>query len=1308
MNDDQRAAPPITAVWPGQPYPRGVHWDGQGVNFALFSENAERVELCIFDSTTRAERQRVILPERTNQIWHGYLPEARPGMLYGYRVHGPYEPARGLRFNANKLLMDPYARNIVGELTWDDALFGYQVGHADGDLSFDSRDSAPFMPRCKVIDSAFSWGNDAAPNIPRQDMVIYELHVRGFTLRHPDVPPALRGTYAGLATAPVIDYLKRLGVTTVELMPVHAFIDDRRLVDAGLRNYWGYNTLGYFAPEARYSASGKVAEFKTMVRTLHAAGLEVILDVVYNHTAEGNESGPTILFRGIDNANHYRLERDDARRYEDFTGCGNTLNMVHPRVLQMLMDSLRYWVTEMHVDGFRFDLASALARELQAVDRLGTFFDTLAQDPVLSRVKLIAEPWDLGEGGYQVGNFPVGWAEWNDQYRDTMRAFWKGDGGLIGDFAMRLTGSSDLYNRSGRRPYASVNFITAHDGFTLADLVSYNDKHNEANGEEGRDGNNHNLSWNCGVEGPTDDPAIRALRLRQMRNFLATLLLSQGVPMLTAGDEIARTQRGNNNAYCQDNETSWLDWTLDDDQRALLAFVQRLIALRRAHPVFRRRDFFQGRPLYGTEVKDIHWYKPNGEEMQQSDWEHAQARALAVYLVGAALQEHDAQGRAVHDDNFLVLFNAGERAQRFRLPTNGTELRWRVLLDTTRDAGPVDSGILRFGWGLRARRSCTCRPAAAEGAGRMTVVASDRDRAHRRSHAMPFGATLVAGGGVDFRLWAPAARQVEWLSAPHAAQPMQPECRRLVRAARARREGRHSLRVPHRWRAHRAGSGLALQPGRRPPAERGRRPGGLRVARRRLARAAVARGRDLRTARRHVHAAGHVRRGDRPARRSGGARHYRAGDHAGGGFSGAAQLGLRRRAAVRAGRELRSARGLQAADRGRTRARPDGAAGRRLQPLRPGRQLPACLRADLLLDPPSHAVGRSTQFRRPGQPYGARLLHRQRALLDRGVSRRRPAPGRGARDRRRLARAVRRRTGAGGAGRAGRRRATCTWCWRTTTTRRGHCGVPRTGARAGATAQWNDDVHHAAHVLATGERDGYYADYAAAPAALLARALAEGFAFQGEPSGYRDGAPRGEPSADLPPTAFVNYLQTHDQVGNRAFGERVDRIGDGAALRALYACLLLAPAPPLLFMGEEYAAATPFLFFCDFHGDLAPRRDRRPAPRIRALRAVRRCAGARAHSRPQRRAQLRAQPARLVRTRARTACRPAGSCRAVAGAAARAPGPASGAGARRAIPRARARADRGRLAAGRGRHAAPSGQPARRAGTRVRCAAAAA
>jgi glycogen operon protein len=674
----------VDAIWPGRPTPRGATWDGLGVNFALFSEHAERVELCLFDASGRHEMQRIALPEQTDHVFHGYLPQVRPGQLYGYRVHGPYRPSQGHRFNGHKLLLDPYARNISGRVRWHDALFGYRIGHDDGDLSFDRRDSAPYMPRCKVIESTFSWGDDRPPAVPWHETVIYEAHVRGLTMRHPGVPEALRGTYAGLSCAPVVDHLQRLGVTTLELMPVHAFVDDRQLVDRGLRNYWGYNTLGYFAPEHRYSASGKVNEFKTMVRTLHAAGIEVILDVVYNHTAEGSEFGPTLSFRGIDNAAYYRLVPESPRHYQDFTGCGNTLNMQHPRVLQLLMDSLRYWVTEMHVDGFRFDLASALARELYEVDRLSAFFDVIRQDPVLSHVKLIAEPWDLGSGGYQVGNFPVGWTEWNDKYRDTMRAYWKGDGGLIGEFAQRLTGSSDLYNRSSRKPYASINFIAAHDGFTLADLVSYNDKHNEANGENNRDGNSHNLSWNHGVEGPSDDAKVLALRARQQRNFIATLLLSQGVPMLLAGDELGRSQQGNNNAYCQDNPISWVDWSPGAAGQSLLAFTRRLIALRAAHPVFRRRDFFQDRPLHGSEVRDIVWLQPDGTEMSAEAWQQDFARALAVFLSGEGLKEIDSRGRALRDDDFVLLFNAAAQGVIFRLPPSLVRGSGELLVDTSR------------------------------------------------------------------------------------------------------------------------------------------------------------------------------------------------------------------------------------------------------------------------------------------------------------------------------------------------------------------------------------------------------------------------------------------------------------------------------------------------------------------------------------------------------------------------------------------------------------------------------------------------
>ncbi len=676
-----------TAIWRGQPQPLGATWDGQGVNFALFSERAERVELCLFDPRTRRETERIAMRWQTNQVWHCYLPDARPGLLYGYRVHGPYDPKQGLRFNPNKLLLDPYAKHIDGGIKWSDALFGYRVGGAREDLTMDRRDDAPGMPKCRVVDTAFTWGDDRPPRAPWHDTIIYELHVKGFTQLNPDIAPNLRGTYAGLATDPAIEHLKRLGITAVELMPVHDFVDDRMLVEKKLKNYWGYNSIGFFAPDLRYSATGSINEFKSMVKRLHSAGIEVILDVVYNHSAEGNHLGPTLSFRGIDNTAYYRLMPDQPRLYMDFTGCGNTLNMMHPRVLQLLMDSLRYWVVEMHVDGFRFDLAAALARELYEVNRLSAFFDVVHQDPVLSEVKLIAEPWDIGEGGYQVGNFPVLWTEWNGKYRDAVRSYWKGEGGLIGELAYRLTGSSDLYELSGRRPYASINFITCHDGFTLEDLVSYNEKHNDANLEENRDGTDDNRSWNCGVEGPTDDPQVLSLRARQKRNFLATLLLSQGVPMLLAGDEKGRTQRGNNNAYCQDNEISWMSWDADGEDRELLSFVSELIKFRKSHSCFRRRSFFKGPRGKGTGVKDIIWLTPDGREMTDQEWHQSEARCLGLCLQGSATDEDDERGQPVVDDDFILLLNSHHQPIPFLLPRIDDRDAWRVVFDTARETG---------------------------------------------------------------------------------------------------------------------------------------------------------------------------------------------------------------------------------------------------------------------------------------------------------------------------------------------------------------------------------------------------------------------------------------------------------------------------------------------------------------------------------------------------------------------------------------------------------------------------------------------
>ncbi|HEV8711250.1 MAG TPA: glycogen debranching protein GlgX [Candidatus Binatia bacterium] len=697
-------------VWLGQPYPLGATWDGSGVNFSLFSQNSTKVELCLFDGPDgNREIARIRMPEQTDQVWHVYLPGIRPGQLYGYRVHGPYEPQAGHRFNPAKLLLDPYAKAIAGTIRWSDALFGYTIGHADADLSRDERDSAGGLPKCVVIDPTFNWGNDAHPRTPWHKTLIYELHVKGFTVRHPDVPQQIRGAYAGLTCPEVLDYLHSLGVTAVELMPVHQFVTDKHLLDKGLTNYWGYNSIGFFAPEARYASNAtrgqQVTEFKTMVKVLHSEGIEVILDVVYNHTGEGNHLGPTLCFRGIDNAAYYRLVADDRRYYMDYTGCGNTLDMTHPHTLQLIMDSLRYWVLEMHVDGFRFDLASALARELHAVDRLGAFFDIIHQDPVLSRAKLIAEPWDLGEGGYQVGNFPVLWAEWNAEYRDTVRRFWKGDGGLVGGLAYRLTGSSDLYGWSGRRPYASINFVTAHDGFTLADLVSYNEKHNDANGEENRDGHGHNLSWNCGVEGPTDDPAVLTLRARQQRNFLATLLLSQGVPMLQAGDEIGRTQRGNNNAYCQDNEISWVDWNLDRPRQELLEFTRLLTRLFHRHPVLRRRKFFQGRQIRGSAVKDLVWLRPDGKEMSDEDWNNWHARCLGLQLAGDAIEELDVRGKRITDQTLLILLNAHYEPIPFLLPAHQTHIQWAEIVNTREATGRRRHRLLHGGeaYDLEAR-----------------------------------------------------------------------------------------------------------------------------------------------------------------------------------------------------------------------------------------------------------------------------------------------------------------------------------------------------------------------------------------------------------------------------------------------------------------------------------------------------------------------------------------------------------------------------------------------------------------------------
>jgi isoamylase len=664
----------------GQPFPLGATWDGLGVNFALFSANATKVELCLFDIEGKKELDRVEMPEYTDEVWHCYLPDARPGTVYGYRVHGPYEPDNGHRFNHNKLLLDPYAKQLVGDLQWNDALFGYTIGHADNDLSFDERDSAPYAQKARVIDPAFTWGNLRRRRWPWRQTLIYEMHVRGFTKLNRRLPEELRGTFSGVGHADTIEYLEKLGITSIELLPVHAFIDDRYLIEKKLRNYWGYNTIGFFAPEPRYMATPFANEFKEMVNHLHGAGIEVILDVVYNHTAEGNEGGPTLSFKGIDNASYYRLP-EDKRHYINDTGTGNTMNLSHPRVLQMVADSLRYWATEMRIDGFRFDLATILAREPYGFDEGGGFLDACRQDPVLSGVKLIAEPWDVGPGGYQVSRFPPGWAEWNDKYRDAVRAYWKGDEGLLSEFATRLAGSADIFNRRGRRPWASVNFITAHDGFNLNDLVSYNDKHNEANGEENRDGSSNNHSWNHGAEGPTNEPAIVSLRERQKRNFLATLLLSQGTPMLLAGDEIGHTQNGNNNAYCQDNELTWIDWSkLSDGGRELLEFTRRLIQIRMRHPILLRGLFLAGTHNPRVDVKDVTWLTPEAAEMQEANWKDPRAKCFGMMLDGRS-RESGIKLRG-EDETLLVVMNAHHDVVSFKLCEVPEGKRWIRLLDT--------------------------------------------------------------------------------------------------------------------------------------------------------------------------------------------------------------------------------------------------------------------------------------------------------------------------------------------------------------------------------------------------------------------------------------------------------------------------------------------------------------------------------------------------------------------------------------------------------------------------------------------------
>ncbi len=1172
-------------LWPGRPYPLGATWDGEGVNFSLFSEHAERVELCLFDARGKSCIARVSMRFKTDQVWHCYLPEAEPGLLYGYRVYGEYKPARGLRFNPNKLLLDPYAKAIVGPVSWSDALFGYRVGHRKQDLSFDRRDSAAGLPKCKVIDPAFTWGDDRPPKTPWHETVIYELHVRGYTINHPEVPAPLRGTFAGLATTPVIEYLKRLGITAVELMPVHSLLDDRHLVEKGLRNYWGYNSIGYFAPDFRYLASGRTAEFKTMVKRLHTAGIEVILDVVYNHTAEGNHLGPTLCLRGIDNSSYYRLDPASPRYYVDFTGCGNTLNMTHPRVLQLIMDSLRYWVTEMHVDGFRFDLASTLARELYDVDRLGAFFDIIHQDPVLSQVKLIAEPWDLGQGGYQVGNFPVGWTEWNAKYRDVVRAYWKGDGGLIGELAYRLTGSSDLYEKGGRTPCASINFVTAHDGFTLHDLVSYNHKRNQANLEQNRDGENHNLSWNCGFsdddDGPIEDPVIEALREKQKRNLLATLFLSQGVPMLLAGDEMGRTQSGNNNAYCQDNDTSWVQWRLASKDRELQAFVEHLIAIRKSHPVFRRRHFFQGRSIRGADIKDLVWLNPEGEEMSEGEWNLSHARALGVRLSGEGLEECGDHGEEIRDDDFFLVLNAHHEQIEFVLPSFRPETVWRTVIDTGRAVSRRRDRVHECGARIPVRaRSLVLLM-------QESVVSEQKPGSNR--HAMPFGAEVMDDGRVRFRLWAPGAESVDLYIGEGEEQ--------LVFSMAGQEEGwyefvTHQATAGSRYRFRIDGEKPVPDPASRfqPDDVHGvsqvvnpdawqwsdedwqGRPWEevvlyeLHVGT--FSESGTYRGVQEKLdylVELGITAIELMPLSDFPGKRNWG-------------YDGV--LPFAPDSSYGTPEELKElidaahSKGLMVfldvvynhfgpegnylhlyasgffTDRHRT---PWGAAvdfeGRQSGVVR-----------DFVIH---NALYWLEEYRFDGLRLDA--VH---AIFDRSVPDILEE----------LGEAVRKGPGA---------RRHVHLVLENDDNESRYLERELSGSSKWYTAQWNDDIHHALHVIVTGERSGYYADYADEPLHRLGRCLTEGFAYQGEPSPFRNGRRRGQSTANLPLTAFVSFLQNHDQIGNRAFGERISALTSAEAVRFATEILLLSPAPPLLFAGQEWGSKKPFLFFCDFGPDLA-------------------------------------------------------------------------------------------------------------------------
>lgn len=1156
----------MSRVWAGRPYPLGASFDGRGVNFALFSANAQKVELCLFEPSGGRETARVELPEYTDEVFHGYLPDVAPGQHYGYRVYGPYEPEAGHRFNAHKLLLDPYARAISGNLQWSSAHFGYRMGNRREDLVIDRRDNARGMPKCVVVDEAFTWGDDRHPQTRWDETIIYEAHVKGLTQTHPEVPKPLRGTYAGLAHPAVIEHMVKLGITAVELLPVHDFPDDQYLLENSLRNFWGYNSIGFFAPAPRYmSRNGDLNEFKTMVRRLHEAGIEVILDVVYNHTAEGNHLGPTLSFKGIDNASYYRLVGDQPRYYNDVTGCGNSLDLSHPRVLQLVLDSLRYWVEVMRVDGFRFDLATVLGRENHGWNPGGGFFHAIRQDPVLSRVKLIAEPWDVGPEGYRLGGYGPGWSEWNDRYRDTVRAFWRSDENMTAAFATGFLGSADLFSHQGRRPWSSINFITAHDGFCLDDLVSYNDKRNLANGEDNRDGHNHNLSWNCGAEGATDEPAIKALRAQQKRNMLTTLLLSQGTPMLLAGDEFGNGQGGNNNVYCQDNEIGWLNWDLDSEDRELLAFVQRVTELRAEHPVLRRARFMHGHETSPRGIPDILWLKSEGGHMDDGAWSDPLRRTVGIMLCGDAGVHRPPEGPPLEDSTFLILINAAPDDVTFDIPLIETADGWRRVLDTAEPQLTRDSRLWRNGEHLLMPGRSLC-----------VLEAAITGHGEGFAHVMPFGAE-VRTESVRFRFWAPSVEHAELVlgeAEPMAVIPMvklEDGWFELV-TDQAGEGTPYGFQLP---------DGMIVPD----PASRLQNPDvhdrSIVLDPTRFAwRQEVWAGRPWHeSVIMEVHIGTFTMEGTFDAARRK--------------LSQLARLGI---TAIQI---------MPLADfKGSRNWGYDG-----VLPYAPDRSYgtPPALKAlideahrldlQVFLDVVYNHFGpdgnylsayAAEAFKLEGStPWGPAIDFGRRQLRDLIINNALYWLEEYRFDGLRLdavhaivddsdehlldeiSRTIKERIEPG---------------------RHVHLILeneendPRR-LDAAFTAQWNDDIHHCLHVIATGEDEAYYADYADDPIEKLGRALAQGFVFQGEVMTYR-GSSRGEPSGHLPPTSFVAFAQNHDQIGNRAMGDRLTTTITSARAEALLAIILLSPQIPMLFMGEEYGSERPFCFFTDFGGEL--------------------------------------------------------------------------------------------------------------------------